>query len=69
MIELVLMYCLSSDTAQCVQPREVREARWAAPSSAPCGRRPGRRSSWSWHPRYRLSGWRCEVDKPRESPA
>ncbi len=21
------------------------------------------------HPRFRLSGWRCEVDKPRETPA
>ncbi len=21
------------------------------------------------HPRFRLSGWRCEVDKPRENPA
>lgn len=21
------------------------------------------------HPRYRLAGWRCEVDKPKERPA
>ena len=21
------------------------------------------------HPKFRLQGWRCEVDKPRENPA
>ena len=68
MIELVLMYCLSSDPNACIQPREVRE-----PMGSPieCAMRAQTLAQQFViaHPRYRLSGWRCEVDKPREFPA
>ena len=68
MIELVLLYCLSNDTAQCVQPREVREP-MGSPMECTMRAQTVAQEYVVMHPRYRLSGWRCEVDKPRESPA
>jgi len=68
MIELVLLYCLASNPDQCVEPREVREPMGSPIACAVQAQTLAQR----WvvaHPRYRLSGWRCEVDKPREFPA
>ncbi|HEY0204160.1 MAG TPA: hypothetical protein VGC15_08430 [Acetobacteraceae bacterium] len=68
MIELVLMYCLSSDVAQCVQPREIREP-MGSPIECAMRAQTLAQEFVIMHPKYRLSGWRCEVDKPREEPA
>ena len=68
MIELVLIYGLSSELDLCTGQREMRE-----PVGSPieCAMR-AQTIAQEYvvaHPRYRLQGWRCEVDKPRESPA
>lgn len=68
MIELVLMYCLSSDPNACIQPREVREP-MGSPIECTMRAQTLAQQFVIAHPRYRLSGWRCEVDKPREVPA
>lgn len=68
MIELVLMYCLSNSPDQCVQPREVREPMGSPIECAIRAQSLAQQFVVS-HPSYRLSGWRCEVDKPREFPA
>jgi len=68
MIELVLVYCLSVEPDRCMERREVREA---VGSPIECTLK-AQTVAQEWvvaHPRYRLSGWRCEVDRPAERPA
>lgn len=68
MIELVLVYCLSSEPDRCQEKREVRQEVGGA---IECMLK-SQTDAEHWiatHPRYRLQGWRCEVDKPREEPA
>ena len=68
MIELVLVYCLSSDPDRCLEPREVRQE---VGSTMACTLQAQvtARDYVASHPQYRLKGWRCEVDHPREAPA
>lgn len=68
MIELVLVYCLSNEPDRCVERREVREEVGSPIECALKAQTTGQHYVIE-HPRYRLSGWRCEVDRPRESPA
>lgn len=68
MIELVLVYCLASNANQCVEPREVREPMASPIACAMQGQTMAQQFVAS-HPRFRLQGWRCEVDRPREVPA
>ena len=68
MIELVLVYCLSTEPDRCVERREVREEVGSALECALKAQTTGHNYVTS-HPRFRLSGWRCEVGKPRETPA
>ncbi len=68
MIELVLVYCLATSPDRCLERREPLEPPMsliACSLSAQTMALDYVRS----HPAYRLKGWRCEIDKPRESPA
>lgn len=65
MIELVLVYCLSLDVDRCIEPREMREE-VATPIECFIKAQTTGQQFVVSNPRYRLSGWRCEVDKPRE---
>ena len=68
MIELVLVYCLSSTLDRCMEPREVREP-VGNPIQCAIRAQTIAQEYVAEHPRFRLSGWRCEVDKPQERPA
>lgn len=68
MIELVLVYCLSASPDRCLERREalvppvnLMSCTMSAQTTA--------QDYISSHPLYRLASWRCEIDKPRESPA
>lgn len=68
MIELVLVYCLANEPDRCQEKREVRQE---VGSPIECMLK-SQTDAEQWveaHPRFRLRGWRCEVDHPRESPA
>ena len=68
MIELVLVYCLSSEPDQCLERRELREE---VGSAIECNMKAQTMAQEfvHAHPRFRLQGWRCEVDRPKERPA
>ncbi len=68
MIELVLIYCLSSTPDRCMERREVREP-VGSPIECTMKAQTIAQEYVVEHPRFRLQGWRCEVDKPRENPA
>jgi hypothetical protein len=68
MIELVLVYCLSTAPDRCMERREVREP-VGSPIECTIKAQAIAQEYVAEHPRFRLSGWRCEVDKPRENPA
>lgn len=68
MIELVLVYCLSAELDRCLEPREHREP-VGSPIECALKAQTTAQGFVVSHPRYRLAGWRCEVDKPRERRA
>ncbi len=68
MIELVLVYCLSDTPDRCMDRREVREP-MGSPMECTMRAQTIAQEYVIEHPRFRLQGWRCEVDKPRENPA
>ena len=68
MIELVLVYCLASDADRCLEPHEMRQ-RVASTMACALEAQTTAREYVQSHPRYRLKGWRCEIDHPPESPA
>jgi hypothetical protein len=68
MIELVLVYCLTAAPDRCLERREPLEP----PMSLIACSLTAQTSAQDYvrsHPAYRLKAWRCEQDKPRESPA
>ncbi|MBC7801206.1 MAG: hypothetical protein H7Z10_11335 [Gemmatimonadaceae bacterium] len=67
MIELVLVYCLAIEPDRCMERREMREE-VASPIECTLKAQTTGQKFVVSNPRYRLSGWRCEVDKPREHP-
>ncbi len=68
MIELILVYCLSNAPDRCLERREALDH---VGSAIECTMRAQNvaQAYIQSHPAYRLKGWRCEVDTPRESPA
>lgn len=68
MIELVLVYCLANEPDRCLGQKEVREE-VGSPISCAMRAQMVAQDYLHAHPRLRLQGWRCEVDRPRESPA
>ncbi|HVJ54097.1 MAG TPA: hypothetical protein VM689_16640 [Aliidongia sp.] len=68
MIELVLVYCLVADADRCIEQRPVFEE----PLSGMACMMTAQRVALQYvaeHPDYKLSGWRCELDKPRQDRA
>ena len=68
MIDLVLVYCLAAAPDRCLerrQPLDPTANLIQCTMSAQVSAQDYLRS----HPAYQLRRWRCEMDKPRESPA
>ena len=68
MIELVLVYCLSTAPDRCTEQREQLGAN-ATPLECTMSAQQHAQEYLELNPKYRLSAWRCEVDKPRQQPA
>ena len=68
MIDLVLIYCLNTAPDRCLERRQPLEA---AANLIQCtlGAQTMAQDYLLTHPTYSLHSWRCEMDKPRESPA
>ncbi len=68
MIDLVLVYCLATSPDRCLERREPL-APPASLTACSLSAQTTAQDHVRSHPAYRLKTWRCEVDKPRESPA
>ena len=67
MIELVLIYCLASDAERCMERREM-VGRDLSPIECIVQAQTVGQEWVGGHPQWRLSGWRCERDVPRQTP-
>jgi hypothetical protein len=74
MIELVLIYCLGDspqpggaepDPAGCIEKRLPMED-FTNPSACMMGAQQRAQEYLVAHPKWHLSGWRCEVDLPKQ---
>lgn len=68
MIDLVLIYCLNAAPDRCqerLMPLEPTTSLMQCTLTAQITAQDYLRA----HPAYRLQAWRCEIDRPRESPA
>ncbi len=68
MIELVLVYCLSDTPNRCVERREPMGLNASAFECTMSAQRQALEYVEA-HPKYRLTSWRCEVDRPQQQPA
>jgi hypothetical protein len=67
MIELVIVYCLSTDTNICVEKRVPMED-FPSPAACVMGAQQRAQDYLAAHPKYMMKTWRCEVDVPRQQP-
>ena len=65
MVQLVLIYCLISNSSACVEKRPIIEE-LASLQSCMIAAQPLAAEFIADHPDYRLARWRCEVGKPPE---
>ena len=68
MIELVLVYCLNASPDRCLERREALVPP-ANMMSCTIRAQTTAQEYLEMHPLYRLAGFRCEQDKPREIPS
>ncbi len=67
MVHLVLTVCLAAAPASCKEERPVFEASLSMLACATQGQLLAAR--WiAEHPAYILNKWRCEANRPRETP-
>ncbi|HEY0524721.1 MAG TPA: hypothetical protein VGD08_15105 [Stellaceae bacterium] len=67
MIELVLVVCMMSSPASCQEERPAMGAELSLRTCAMQGQ--AYAAQWlSEHPKWLLSGWRCESSARREEP-
>ncbi len=67
MIELIIVYCLSSDTKTCVEKRVPMED-FASPAGCTMAGQQRAQAYLAEHPKYSLKSFRCEVDMPKQAP-
>lgn len=65
MIQLVLVYCLATDTKSCIEKRLPMED-FSTPASCTMGAQQRAQEYLIEHPKYMLKSWRCEVNVPRQ---
>jgi hypothetical protein len=68
MIELVIVYCLSSDTKTCIE-KHLRMEDFTTQMGCTMGAQQRAQEYLRDHPAYRLKSWRCEVNLPRQTDA
>jgi hypothetical protein len=67
MIELVLVYCMVGEPNQCTEQRPLFEQPLTA-MSCMMNAQLTAADYVKEHPVWHLSSWRCEKDKPRQTP-
>ncbi len=68
MVHLVLVYCLMSDAKSCVEKRPYTEFPMS-PMGCMVSAQPMAIDFLREHPKYQLSSFRCEINKPVEKQA
>ena len=68
MIELVIVYCLATDSARCMEKRVPMED-FPTPAACTMGAQQRAQEYLVAHPKYTLKSWRCEMDVPHQQPA
>ena len=66
MIELVIVYCLVSDTKSCIEKRLQMEG-FSSPMGCTMSGQQRAQQYLREHPTYMLKSWRCEVNLPRQT--
>jgi len=67
-VQLVLIYCLMSDTKSCIEKRPVSEFPLSA-MGCMVSAQPIAADFLREHPNYTLNSFRCEINKPDEKAA
>lgn len=68
MIELVIVYCLATDTKSCIEKRVPMED-FSSPAACSMAGQQRAQSYLAEHPNYVLKRYRCEVNVPHQQPA
>jgi hypothetical protein len=66
MTALVVVFCLQTSPASCIEQRPIEDL------SLPACLTRGQQYASEWlaeHPKWRLLRWRCERNVPRQAPA
>jgi hypothetical protein len=67
-LQLVIVYCLVANANTCIEKRPTFEQELTQRSCMMNAELLGQQYVEE-HPQYRLSGWRCESNVPRQDPA
>jgi hypothetical protein len=68
LVQLVLIYCLTTNPAACIEKRPLIED-FGGFSACMVAAQPIAAEFVNEHPAYRLARWRCEIGKPAEKGA
>lgn len=68
MIVLVVVYCLSTDPARCIEQPD-RSVAYGSVAACSMQAQMVAQRYLAAHPKWTVARWRCEVDKPAEDPA
>jgi hypothetical protein len=66
MIEMVIVYCLVSDTKSCIEKR-LRMENFSSSMGCTMSGQQRAQEYLRDHPNYMLKSWRCEVNVPRQA--
>jgi hypothetical protein len=65
-IELIIVYCLASDSKTCIEKRVPMES-FSSPMGCTVSGQLRAQQYLREHPAYTLKSWRCEVNMPRQT--
>ena len=65
-IELIIVYCLSSDTKTCIEKRVPLDS-FTSPMGCTMSGQQRAQEYLREHPAYALKSWRCEINMPRQT--
>jgi hypothetical protein len=65
-IELIIVYCLVSDTKSCIERRVPMES-FTSPMGCTMSGQQRAQEYLRDHPAYALKSWRCEINMPRQT--
>jgi hypothetical protein len=66
MIELIIVYCLSTNTSVCIEKRVPME-NFSSPMGCTMSGQLRAQQYLNDHPAFMLKSWRCEVNLPKQA--